>query len=106
MAKVEKLSVGTINIWYLNQTISGLVFVKPNIPALKYGRDMKIDKAIIFIAFLKEKHKEIKWMWVICWWNITMCKSKPRQNFVFVLWKDLCGNQISQLNKLYKTMLF
>ena len=60
MTKVEKVGVRTINIWYLNQTISGLVFVKPNIPALKYGRDMKIDTAITFIAFLKGKHKDIK----------------------------------------------
>ena len=43
MTKVEKGDGGTVNIWSLNQKISGLVFVKPNITAVKYGRDMKIE---------------------------------------------------------------
>ena len=38
MTKVEKRGGGTINMWYLNQKISGLNFVEPNIPA--YGRNM------------------------------------------------------------------
>ena len=47
-------------MWSLNQNISGLVFVKPNIPALKYGRDMEIEAANTFIEFIKGKHTGIK----------------------------------------------
>ena len=43
MTKVEKADGGTVNISSLNQKISGLVFVKPNIAAVKYGRDMEIE---------------------------------------------------------------
>ena len=43
MTKVEKGDGGTVNIWSLNQKISGRVFVKPNITAVKYGRDMEIE---------------------------------------------------------------
>ena len=60
MTKVEKGGGGTVNMWSLNQKISGLVFVKPNIPALKYGRDMEIEAANTFIEFIKGKHKDIK----------------------------------------------
>ena len=42
MTKVEKGGGGTVYMWSFNQKISGLVFVKSNIPALKYGRDMEI----------------------------------------------------------------
>ena len=58
--KVEKGGGGTVNMWSLIQKISGLVFVKPNIPALKYGRDMEIEAANTFIVFIKGKHKDIK----------------------------------------------
>ena len=37
-----------------------MVFVKPNICALKYGRDMEIETANTFIEFIKGKHKDIK----------------------------------------------
>ena len=60
MIKVEKCGGGTGNMWSLNQTISGLVFVKPNIPALKYGRDMEIEVANTFTEFIKGKHTDIK----------------------------------------------
>ena len=42
MTKVEKGGGGTVNMWSLNQKISGLVFVESNIPAQKYGRNMEI----------------------------------------------------------------
>ena len=32
-------------MWSLKQNVSGLLFVKPNISALKYGRDMEIEAA-------------------------------------------------------------
>ena len=60
MTKVGKGSGGTVNMWFLNQKISGLVFVKPNIPALKYGRDMEIEVANTFNEFINGKHKDIK----------------------------------------------
>ena len=60
MTKAERCGGGTINIWSLNQKTSGLVFIKPNIPALKYGREMEIKAANIFIEFIKGNHKVIK----------------------------------------------
>ena len=60
MTKVEKGGCSTINKWFLNQKISGLVFVKPNIPALKYDRDVETEAANTFIEFIKRKHKDIK----------------------------------------------
>ena len=47
-------------MWSLNQKISGVTFVKPNIPALKYGRDMEREVANTFIELIKGKHKDIK----------------------------------------------
>ena len=40
LTKVEKGGGSTANRWSMNQNISGLVYVKLNITALKYGRDM------------------------------------------------------------------
>ena len=57
---VEKGGGGKVNMWSLNQKISGLVFVRPNIPALKYGRDMEIEAANTFTEFIKRKHTDIK----------------------------------------------
>ena len=60
MTKVEKSGGGTGNMWSLNQKISTLFFVKLNIPALKYGRDMEIEAANSFVEFIKGKLTEIK----------------------------------------------
>ena len=60
MTKVEKSGGGTGNMWSLNQKISTLFFVKLNIPALKYGRDMEIQAANSFVEFIKGKLTEIK----------------------------------------------
>ena len=60
MTKVERSGGGTVNMWSLNQKISGLAFVKPNIPAVNYGRDMEIETANIFTKFIKGKHTDIK----------------------------------------------
>ena len=49
MTKVEVDGFGTVKMWSLNQKISILVFLKPNIPALRYGRDMEIESANTFI---------------------------------------------------------
>ena len=60
MTKVEKGGGGTVSMWSLNQKMSGLVFVKPNILALEYGRDIEIETANTFIKFIKVKHTDIK----------------------------------------------
>ena len=60
MPKVEKDGGSTVSMWSLNQKISGMVFVKPYIPALKYGRDIEIEAANTFIEFIKGKHTGIK----------------------------------------------
>ena len=49
ITKVKKYGGVTSTMWFLNQKMSGLVFVNPNIPALKYGRDMEIEPASTFI---------------------------------------------------------
>ena len=56
MTEVEISGGGTIDMWTLNQKISGLVFIKPNIPALKYDREMETKVANTF----KGNHKIIK----------------------------------------------
>lgn len=38
----------------LNQNISGLTFVNPNIPALKYDCDMEIDAVYTFTDLMKK----------------------------------------------------
>ena len=60
MTKVEKDGGSKANMCSFNQKISALVFVKPNIPTLKYGRYMAIEVANTFIEFIKRKHKDIK----------------------------------------------
>ena len=40
MKKVGKGGGDVVNIWSLKDKISGMEFVNPNIPALKYGRDI------------------------------------------------------------------
>ena len=37
-----------------------MVFVKPNIPALKYGRDIEIEAANTFTELIKGKYTDIK----------------------------------------------
>ena len=51
---------GTVNMWSLNQKMSGLAFIKPSIPTLKYDRDIEIEGANTFTEFIKGKQKDIK----------------------------------------------
>ena len=60
ITKVKKGGGGAINMWSLNQKISGLFFFMPNIPAMKYDRNMVIEAANTFVEFIKGKHKDIK----------------------------------------------
>ena len=47
MKKVSQGSV-SVDMWPLHQKISGMAFVNPNIPALKYGRVMEEDAVNCF----------------------------------------------------------
>ena len=47
-------------MWQLHQKISGLVFVNPNIPALKYGRVMEENAVNCLSDIMKSKHKDFK----------------------------------------------
>lgn len=47
----------TLNLWNLFQIISGMVFVNPNIPALKYGRDMESFALEKFVDLMKIKYQ-------------------------------------------------
>ena len=38
--------------------ISGMAFVNPNIPALKYGRDMEIEAVNTFAEYIKNYHPD------------------------------------------------
>ena len=60
MTKKEKGDGDIVNMWSLNQNISGLVFPKTNIPALKYDRHIEIEAANTFMEFIMGKHVEIK----------------------------------------------
>ena len=40
--------------------MSGVVFIRSNIPAPKYSRDVKTEEANTFIEFIKGKYKDIK----------------------------------------------
>ena len=46
-----------VDMWSLHQKVSGLVFVNPDIPALKYGQVMEDNAVNGFFDFMKKKHK-------------------------------------------------
>ena len=86
MTKVEKDGGGEIDK-LLNQRISGLIFVNPNIPSVKYGRDMEIEAVNNSFEFMKGKRKGIKLSECgsFGWRNVTINSGQPRENFVMVL---------------------
>ena len=47
-------------LWNLIKNVSGLTFINPNLPALKYGRDMEPLAANILFSILKKSHKGLK----------------------------------------------
>ena len=53
MEKVRKGGGGVVNIWSLKEKKSGMTFVNPNIPALKYGRDIEIEAVNAFAEYIK-----------------------------------------------------
>ena len=60
ITKVENDFDSAVNMWSLKQKMSGLAFVKPSIPTLKYDGDIEIEAANTFIEFIKGKQKDIK----------------------------------------------
>ena len=58
MKKVRKGGGGVLNIWSLKEKKSGIISVNPNIPALKYGRDMKIETVSKFAEYIKNYHQD------------------------------------------------
>ena len=47
--------VEKINMWSLNQKVSGLIFVSPDIPAFKYGRTMEEEAVNAFYNEMSKK---------------------------------------------------
>ena len=58
VAKLEKDM--TPDFWSLFQKVCGNAFVSPNIPALKYGREMEPIAATKFIDIFSKTHKNVK----------------------------------------------
>ena len=58
--KIEKGGGGYVDMFKLNQNVSGLTYINPNIPALKYGRCMEDHAANSFYEDIKLKHKNAK----------------------------------------------
>ena len=60
--KMRKIRKGQceIDLWQLFQKVSGLTFVNPNIPALKYGRAMEPIAANECYNLLSVSHKNLK----------------------------------------------
>ena len=58
MKKIRKRGGGVVNIWSLKEKLSGMTFVNPNIPALKYGRDMEIEAVNTFAEYIANYHQD------------------------------------------------
>ena len=60
MAKISKVGGGYVDMFQLNQSVSGLKYVPKDLPALKYGRDMEKEVAITFLENMKAYHENPK----------------------------------------------
>ena len=58
MEKFVKGGSGNVNMWSLCQKISGLTGINQNIPALKYGRNIKQHASNPFFEIFKCNHKK------------------------------------------------
>ena len=58
--KIQHSDNRSINMFALFQKISGLAYVNPNIPALKYGRCMEIYAVGKFQEICTKEHKEVQ----------------------------------------------
>ena len=57
MSKVSKGSGGYVNMWNIFQKLSGYTYTNPNIPALKYGREMEAHAVNKLEEIIKTDHK-------------------------------------------------
>ena len=53
---MTKVNVDDKSMWSLIKKVSGFTFINPNIPALKYGRDMENNAADKLFHLLKRTH--------------------------------------------------
>ncbi len=60
MQKLQKNGRESVNLWQVFQKISGLTFINPNIPALKYGRAMEENAVNEFYNQLSKSHRNAK----------------------------------------------
>ena len=60
MAKISKGGGGYVDMFQLNQSVSGLKYIPKDLPALKYGHDMEKEAAITFLENMKAHHKNPK----------------------------------------------
>lgn len=62
LTKMKKFKKGNLNVnlWSLFQKVSGSVFINPNIPALKYGREMEPVALAAFKEEIKKEHKNVE----------------------------------------------
>lgn len=60
MKTFSKNNGTSVNLWQLFQKVSGLVFLNPNIPALKYGRTMEVNAVNNFFEVESLNHKDLK----------------------------------------------
>ena len=60
MTKFTESDGSSTNLWSLFKKVSGMTFVNPNIPALKYGREMEINAVNEFQKMHAISHKNIK----------------------------------------------
>ena len=59
MKRLNKNDGSFVNLWQVFQKISGLVFINPNIPALKYGRTMEINAVNNFFDIQSKCHRNL-----------------------------------------------
>ena len=60
MKKVRKPTGGFVDMYSLKEKVSGRTFTNPNIPALKYSRDMESEALSTFETEIKKEHKHVK----------------------------------------------
>ena len=55
--KILKPTSGRVDVWSLCQNIPGLPFTNPDLPPLKYDRNMEMEAANESLELMKKKHK-------------------------------------------------
>ena len=58
MKQIRKGGGSVGNIWSFKETISGNNFFNPNIPALRYEKDVEIEPVYIFAEYITNYHQD------------------------------------------------